>query len=73
MDNLDNTTILLLVSPLVVLQLALMIINLINLYKKKKTKYLNKAWWLAIIILGSLIGNIVYMIVESEKNAGDKA
>ena len=66
----DNTTTLLLISPLIILQLVLMIINLVNLYKKKKTKYLNKGWWLAIIILGNLIGNIIYMVVE---NDSDKA
>jgi len=64
----DNTTTLLLISPLIILQLVLMIINLVNLYKKKMTKYLNKAWWLAIIILGNLIGNIVYMVVENDSN-----
>jgi len=64
----DNATTLLLISPLIILQLVLMIINLVNLYKKKATKYLNKAWWLVIIILGNLIGNIIYMVVENDSN-----
>jgi heme/copper-type cytochrome/quinol oxidase subunit 4 len=68
----DNTTIILLASPLIAIQLILMVINLLNLYKKKKTKYLNKALWVVIIFLGSLIGNIVYILAEGNKNGSDK-
>jgi hypothetical protein len=68
----DNTTILLLASPLILIQLVLMIMNLINLYKKKKMRYLNKALWLVIILLGNLIGNIVYLLIEGNKNDSDK-
>ena len=72
MGDMDTTTIILLASPVIVLQLVLMVINLLNWNRKKKTRYLDKVWWLAIIILGGLIGNVVYMILESDKNDSDK-
>jgi len=72
MGDMDNTTIMLLASPVIVLQLVLMAINLLNWNRKKKTRYLDKTWWLVIILLGSLIGNVVYMILESDKNDSDK-
>ena len=67
---LDTKTIMLL-SPIILIQIILMVINLINLSKKTQTKFLNKIIWLLIIVLGSLIGNIIYLVIESEKNERD--
>jgi len=72
MDGLDTGTIILMTTPLIVLQLVLMVMNLVSWSRKKKTKYLNKTLWFAIILLGNLAGNIIYMVIESEKNDSDK-
>jgi len=58
----------LLFGPIIVMILGLMIFNLINLKNKSTTKYLNKTYWLIIIIFGNIIGNIIYLALESEKN-----
>ena len=58
----------LLLAPIIALAIGLMIFNLINLKNKTSTKYLNKSYWLLIIIIGNIIGNIVYLALESEKN-----
>jgi hypothetical protein len=64
----DDSTIILLLTPVIVAQLVLMIVNLVNWSKKKKTKHLSKGLWLAIILLGSTAGNIVYLVVEYDRN-----
>ena len=58
----------LLLAPIVAIALGLLVFNLINLSKKRETKYLNKTYWLIIIIVGNIIGNIIYLALESEKN-----
>ena len=66
-----DTTLLILILPIALIQIVLMIINLINLSKKRETKYLNKYAWLCIILFLGLIGNIVYLVIESEKHDSD--
>ena len=67
----DDMTILLLAIPIVVIQLALMIRNLIHVRKVTKTKYLSKTIWVLIILFGNLIGNIVYMIIGGDNDDSD--
>ncbi|MCL2860279.1 MAG: PLDc N-terminal domain-containing protein [Oscillospiraceae bacterium] len=66
----DKTTILLL-TPIILIQLILMIINLVNISKKSKTKYLSRVIWVFIVILTSYIGNICYLILESGDDGQD--
>lgn len=66
----DKTIVLIIL--MVAVQVTLMIINLVDLSRKAKTRYLNKAWWLAIILLGSMIGNIAYIAIESNGSSGSK-
>jgi len=61
-------TIVLLAAPLALIQFVLMIINIINWSNKKKTKTLTKTWWLVIILLGNLVGNVVYMLIEGGRD-----
>jgi len=58
----------LLLTPIIIIALGLIIFNLINLKNKKDTKYLNKPLWTLIIIIGNIVGNIIYLALESEKN-----
>ena len=60
----DNSTLILLLIPILLVQVILLIINLLNLRKKAQTKYLNKTIWLLIILLTSITGNVVYLLLE---------
>lgn len=58
-----------LLVPLIVLQLGLMVYCLVDLSRREKVKYLPKWGWALIIILGELVGPVVYLFVgrsESE-------
>jgi hypothetical protein len=53
------------IIPLVLLQLTLMIVALLDLIRREKTK--GPKWvWALVIILGELIGPIIYFIFGRE-------
>jgi len=53
------------IIPLVLLQLILIIVALVDLSKREKTR--GPKWlWLIIIILGELIGPILYFVIGRE-------
>jgi hypothetical protein len=54
------------IIPLVLLQLTLMIVALVDLIRREKTRYLPKWAWAIIILLGELIGPIIYFILGRE-------
>ncbi|SDN01955.1 PLDc N-terminal domain-containing protein [Acetanaerobacterium elongatum] len=54
-----------LTSAVVIIQIAIMVYCLINLSKKSRTKYLNKTLWIIIIFFGSLLGQGIYLALES--------
>jgi len=60
----ENGTLILLLIPVIIIQLALMIYCLVNVIKKTETKYLNKLAWILIIVLINIFGPIVYLIME---------
>jgi len=66
-----ETQIILLLTPLILIQLILVIVCLVSVSKKEKTKYLNKLAWILIILFINLIGSIAYLLIESEKNDSD--
>jgi hypothetical protein len=55
------------IIPVVLLQLTLMIIALVDLIRREKTRLLPKWAWAIVIILGELIGPIVYLIFGREE------
>jgi hypothetical protein len=55
------------IIPLVLLQLTLMIVALVDLSRREKTRGLPKWAWALVIILGELIGPIVYFIFGREE------
>jgi len=59
----DITSFLPLIIPLVVIQLGLIVYCLIDLSRREKVRGLPKWAWALIIILGELIGPIVYIFV----------
>lgn len=58
----DNTTIILLVIPIVLLQLGLVVAALIDLVKRDTVRFGSKALWALIILLFGLIGPVVYLL-----------
>lgn len=54
------------IIPLVLLQLILMIVALVDLSKREKTR--GPKWlWVIIIVLGELVGPILYFIIGREE------
>ena len=54
------------IIPLVLLQLTLMIVALVDLIRREKTR--GPKWiWALVIILGELIGPIIYLIFGREE------
>ncbi|OIO92905.1 MAG: hypothetical protein AUK03_09085 [Anaerolineae bacterium CG2_30_64_16] len=52
--------------PIIVLQLALMIFALIDLARRERTR--GPKWlWVVIIVLGELIGPILYFVIGQEE------
>jgi hypothetical protein len=59
----DFASILPLLIPLVLVQLGLAIFCLVDLARREKVKGLPKWAWAIIILLGELIGPVVYLLV----------
>lgn len=50
-----------LIAPILVIQLVLYVVALISLYKAEATR--GPKWlWVIIIVLGSMIGSVVYFV-----------
>ncbi len=63
-----DTSTLLLLLPLIVLQLALMIAALADLVKREKVTGGNKVIWVLVIIFIQIIGPIVYFVVGRKED-----
>ena len=64
-ENLDLARWLPLLAPLILLQLALMVVALIDLARRERTK--GPKWvWVLVILFVNMIGPIVYFIVGRE-------
>jgi hypothetical protein len=55
------------IIPIVLLQLILMVVALLDLIRREKTRFLPKWAWAIVIVLGELIGPIVYLIFGREE------
>jgi hypothetical protein len=55
------------IIPIVLIQLVLMIVCLVDLIRREKTRYLPKWAWAIIIIIGELLGPIIYLILGREE------
>jgi len=68
LDNLDTfTEILPFFIPLLILQLALMIVALVDLIKRQRVRGGNKVLWALVIVLVNIIGPVVYLIFGREE------
>jgi hypothetical protein len=59
----DTFKIVILLSPIVVINLLLIITCLLDWYKRKNYRYLNKVLWLFIFLFVQLIGPALYLIL----------
>ncbi len=68
MDGLDTIVEMLpFIIPLLILQLALMIVALVDLIKRQRVKGDNKVLWALLIVLVNIIGPVVYLIFGREE------
>jgi hypothetical protein len=68
-------TLLVLLIPLVLLQLALMIAALVHLFRHKNVKVGNVALWAVVIILLNILGPVLYFVLgrgEEKEEASDE-
>ena len=66
MEKVNSINYLLFLIPLVLLQLGLMIFCLVDLARREKTR--GPKWlWAIIIVLGELLGPIIYLLVGREE------
>ena len=55
-----------LLIPLILIQVVLMIFALLDLSKRQKTRFLPKWVWVLIIVLGEMVGPVVYFLIGRE-------
>ncbi|MDI3478186.1 MAG: hypothetical protein PWQ59_1711 [Thermoanaerobacterium sp.] len=65
-DNLSTSEIIRLFAPLIIIQLGLMIFSIYRL-TKDKVRFLPKWAWLIIIVLGEILGPLIFLIIGREK------
>lgn len=46
--------------PIIIIQLVLQIVALVNVLKHPKYRFGNKAIWILVVLLGQIIGPIIY-------------
>ena len=56
-----------LLIPLLVIQLAMMILALVDILRREKTR--GPKWlWIAVVVLGEMIGPILYFVIGREES-----
>ncbi len=66
MENIDFGQLLLLLSPVIIIQLVLIIVALWDLIKRDKTR--GPKWlWVIIILIINFIGPILYLVIGREE------
>jgi len=61
-----NTTLLVALIPILLIQFGLQVFALFNLYKRNKVRWDKKWIWLLIILCLNMLGPIVYFIMVGE-------
>ena len=69
LGNMELRTILLLATPIIIIQLGLQIFALVDLARQpqERIKWFNKWVWVAIIVIGELLGPIVYFVLARKE------
>jgi len=53
--------------PVMLIQLGLQIYSIINLVKRERVRFNNKAIWALIILVGGTIGTIIYLVFRGDE------
>jgi len=65
----DSTTILI-IAPLVIIQLAIQLYALYDIYQHKGGREPLGWWWVLVVLLASLLGSLIYFAVgRKEENS----
>ena len=56
-----------LIAPLLIIELTLVVIALVDLFRRQEVKYFPKWGWVLVILLINLIGPILYLIIGREE------
>jgi DMSO reductase anchor subunit len=67
MDSAQVSEIIKYIWPIIVLQLGIQVFALVDLIRRKNIKYLPKVVWAIIIILGEIVGAVVYLLLGKGK------
>ncbi len=62
MDNQALIDILKMVWPIILIQLVLQVYAIVDIIQKKKTRNLSVPIWVVVIILGEIIGSVLYLM-----------
>lgn len=63
-----DSALLLVLLPIIILQLALQIAAILDLKKRKNVVGGNKLVWLLVIVLGELLGPVVYFVFARKED-----
>lgn len=66
------TSLVLLLIPVIVLELALMVIALVDVVRRERVRGGNKVIWIVVIVVVNLIGPIAYLLFGREEGAIDR-
>jgi DMSO reductase anchor subunit len=61
-EYMDALELIKLIWPMLVIQLALQIFAVVDVFRKKKTRNLSVPVWVIIILLGEILGPIIYFL-----------
>ena len=62
-NSLDIAKLIPLLIPILLIQLALMVAAIIDLIKHPNTRYLPRWAWVLIVLLGEILGPIIYFLI----------
>jgi hypothetical protein len=68
MENQELLNIIKLAWPLLLLQIGLQIYAIYDILKNKNTKHFQYGIWLVIVILGEIVGPIIYFVVGKSED-----
>lgn len=66
----DDSTLILALIPLIVIQVGLQIYALLDIYRRKTVREPLPAWaWAVIVLVGSMLGPIAYFVLGRSEDA----
>lgn len=63
----NTGNLILMLSPIIIIQLGLMLYALFDVIKRKKFRYGNKLIWIAVVVCISIIGPVLYLVLRGDE------